>query len=353
MPGDGVGEAVGAERRAVTGGRALAVLVLVLAGCGRAQGTTGGPGLTEIATPTASAVSSAKVVAALEPVDPDEAYLLGAPIVQLKAQRGPGVRSGVYTASLGESSASRTATAEPATAAAPIAWKAPLAFYRLARALGMHVVPVAVVRPFAIDDLARALGADPGAGAILRDLRVQNDGTVDVLLASPAGTSAGSPWGPRGAPFDASADREVASLDRWAAAPSPVSGEDGALLRDYVEMLVLDYLSANVARRTAMRSGSALVLADNGSAFPPHADRPTLDRLLRRLRAVARFPRSLRDALSRFDRDRAAAVFTGGAFETWLLAPRTVVELDERRAALLTLVEAHIAERGPAAVLSL
>ncbi len=82
-------------------------------------------------------------------------------------------------------------------------------------------------------------------------------------------------------------------------------------------------------------------------------DRPTLDHLLRRLRALARFPRGLRDALVRFDRGRAAATFTAGGFEAWLLAPRTVVELDERRAALLTLVEARIAERGAAAVLSL
>jgi hypothetical protein len=332
--------------------RREALAVLVLAGCGRAQttteGTTGGRSLAATAMPAATALTSASV--ALEQIDPDEEYLQHAVLAQLKPQRGPGVRSGVYTAALG---GTRTATAEPATTAAPIAWKAPLAFYRLARALGMHVVPIAVVRAVALDDLAVALSAEPDARAFLGDLRVQNDGMVDVLLATPASPSVGSPWGARGRPFDASADRDVAALDVWAASPAPVPGEDGALLRDYVEMLVLDYLAANVARRTAMRAGSALVLADNGSAFPPHADRPTLDRLLRRLRAVARFPRGLRDALSLFDRSKAAAVVTAGGFEAWLLAPRTVVELDERRAALLTLVEARIAERGAPAVLAL
>src|SRR5262249_34378561 len=183
---------------------------------------------------------------------------------------------------------------------------------------------------------------------------VQNDGTVDVLLATRSSASAGSPWeGARGSPIDVVEGREAARWERWAEAAAPVPGEDGALLRDYVGMLVLDYLAANVGRRTVMRAGSALVLVDNGSAFPPRTDQATLDRMLRRLRTMARVPRRLREALVRFDRERAAATFNEGGFERWLLAPRTVVEIDERRAALLTLVEARIAERGAAAVLAL
>ena len=94
-------------------------------------------------------------------------------------------------------------------------------------------------------------------------------------------------------------------------------------------------------------------MADNGTAFPPHPDAPTLDHMLGSLRAVARFPRELRTALAGLDRRRAAAAFAGGGFGTWLLSPRTLVDLDERRAALLTLVEARIAERGADVVLAL
>jgi hypothetical protein len=307
-----------------------------------------------VTSTSALPVASARTHATAEPIDADEEYLRRASVLHLTPVRGPAVRSGLYDASLETREASRVGTAEPAFKTAPTAYRAPLAFYRLARALGMRVVPVTVVRALSLDQLGAALDREPEAGALLRELRVQNDGTVDVLLASRASASAGSPWdAERGAALEVREGREVTSWDRWATTLVPAPGEDGALLRDYVEMLVLDYLAANVARRTATRSGHALVLTDNGSAFPPHSDGPTLDRMLRRLRAVTRFPRGLRDALAHFDRTRAAATFTGSGFETWLLSPRTLVELDERRAALLTLVEARVAERGAEAVLSL
>jgi hypothetical protein len=229
-----------------------------------------------------------------------------------------------------------------------------LAFYRLARELEVRIVPVTVVRAIPLGELGAAIEADAVGKTLLGELRVQNDGTVDVLLATRSSASAGSLWeAARGTPIDVAEGTEVARWERWAGAGAPAAGEDGALLRAYVGMLVLDYLAANVARRTAMKAGSALVLADNGSAFPPNADRATLDRMLRRLRGVARFPRGLREALVRFDRERAAATFNEGGFEHWLLTPRAVIELDERRAALLTLVEARIAERGAGAVLAL
>lgn len=272
-----------------------------------------------------------------------------ASLVRLVAIHGPGVRPGLFEAHLG----GEIGRAELSLKADPTACKAPLAFSRLARALGAGVVPITVHRMLTFDELGAALDHDPDARPLMRELAVQNDGTVDVLLATRAGSSARSPWGLPGAPVDVTAGREVATWDRWASAPAPAPDEDSALLRDYVEMLVLDYLAANVARREALRVDHALVLADNGSAFPPHANRPTLDRMLRRLRGVARFPRGLRVALGGFDRARAAAAFAQGGFATWLLSPRTLVELDERRAALLTLIEARVAERGAEAVLTL
>lgn len=330
---------------------------VVLAGCGQ-----GRAGATASASTTASVIASATTTAiatttattsttASTSATAEEGILRTSAIEGLVAQRGPGVRRGVFELRLaGEGR--RMGTAEPALLAAPTAYRAPLAFSLLARELGMRVVPPAVVRAVPVAELGAALGE--GAKALLGELRVQNDGTVDVLLAARSSPSAGSPWeAPRGTPFDPSEERETAAWARWAASSQPAAGEDGALLRDYLEMLVLDYLTANVARRTAVRAGSALVLVDNASAFPARVDGPSLDKMLRRLRAVARFPRGLRDALARFDRARAEATFHEGGFEGWLLAPRTLVELDERRAALLTLIEARLAERGAASVLSL
>ena len=332
----------------------------LLGGCG--LGRWAGPGGAASAAPCVSVSASATPIPSTIPSaagpeaapDPDEETLRRSRLAGLAPLHGPGARAGVFEAALDAPGGRREAIAEPATVAAPTAYRVPLAFYRLARALGIRVVPVTVVRAIPLGELGGALEPRGGGLPVLRGLRVQNDGTVDVLLATRASASAGSPWeAPRGALVAVDAGPEVSAWDRWASAAEPAPGEDGALLRDYVEMRVLDYLAANLARRTTLRSGRALVLADNAAAFSPHPDGPTLDAMLRRLRAVARFPRGLRDALARFDRARAAAAFAEGGFETWLLPPRVLVELDERRAALLTLLEARVADRGAAAVLAL
>jgi hypothetical protein len=285
--------------------------------------------------------------------DPDERFLMEAPIVSLAAARGPLIGAGVFDAVLAGADGRRAAVMTVALESAPVAFKRPLAVHRLARALGLHVVPVAVVRAVAAGELAALLDGSP-ASAVLKQARVQNDGTVDVLLAACAPAAAGSPWEPlRAAPIDPRNGREVTAWERWAQSPAPAPGEDPELIRDHVEMLALDYLSAHAARRSARLAGHALILDDNAGAFPPNPDAPSIDSILRRLRAFQRFPRGLRDALARFDRARAAATFARGRFETWLLSPRALVELEERRAGLLSLLEARIQERGAEAVLSL
>jgi hypothetical protein len=121
-------------------------------------------------------------------------------------------------------------------------------------------------------------------------------------------------------------------------------------------MLVLDYLAANAMRRTLLVASArdALVLDDNREAFPVAAEGAAVDQLLRRLKPIARFPRGLREALTAFDRERARRVLAPpGTFEDWLVSPRGLIELDERRAGLLSLIVARVAERGEAAVLSL
>jgi hypothetical protein len=68
---------------------------------------------------------------------------------------------------------------------------------------------------------------------------------------------------------------------------------------------------------------------------------------------VARFPRGLSEALTRFDRASAARAIAPAGIDSWLLPPRSLIELDERRASLLSLIEAQVAERGAGAVLCL
>jgi hypothetical protein len=303
---------------------------------------------------SATAPTTVPTAAPAPPADPDERLLLTAPLAAISPVHRTLAPHGLFDAVLAPPEGRRQAQLSLAVTAEPLAYRRPLAFYRLARALGARVVPAAALRHLDLATLGAAAGTSPDARTALQEARVLNDGTVDVLLTALAPPHAGSPWEPPTArTVDPEHGREPATWDVWAASVEPARGEDTALLRDYVEMLVLDYLAANGARRAVLVAGSALVLADNGSAFPWRPEASSVDRLLRRLRTVERFPRGLRDALLAFDRDRAAATFAEGSFETWLLAPRVRVELDERRAALLTLIEAKIAARGAEAVLRL
>jgi hypothetical protein len=288
-----------------------------------------------------------------------ESRLASASLVALSLVPGLAGRSGLFAASLvvpGEPGM-REATLALALQTAPRFLDRPLAFYRVAAALGIDIVPPAAEIHLGLGELGDLLARDPAASSLVHDqAAVQNDGTVDALLTAwPAPRAASS--GERAAvrELGVTGSYEVDTWARWSTSPDPAPGEPAGFVRGYVEMLVLDYLTGNVTRRSlfADDAAGALVLADNAGAFPQHVERSSLDRILRRLRAVARFPRGLHDALQAFDHERAAAALAPGGFETWLVSPRARIELEERRLGLLTLLDAKIADRGERAVLCL
>jgi hypothetical protein len=225
----------------------------------------------------------------------------------------------------------------------PQALRRPLAFYKLARALGAHVVPVSVLRRESAGSIAELLQPDLLL-ALKPRLAIQNDGTVDALLTTVGPIDA--PWSaPQGTPIAVNGSAEIDALARRASSAIPLPGERPRLLRDFVEMIALDYLSANVLRRTAVLDAvaGALVLDDNATAFPLHVDPRAEARLLNLLRSSARFPKNLRSALETFDRAKATSTLAPGSFEGWLISPRSLVALDERRVSLLSLLDAKIA----------
>jgi hypothetical protein len=312
----------------------------------------------------APSAAADRAEAAPEELDPVVSSLLQARIVALKPTPFEAGGPFAFEATLEGALAFRTSASERGAAtlvlaqsSAPIAYRRSLALHRLAAALDLHIVPAAALRPISVGDLGALLQADPRALAQIRArARVQNDGTVDALLIAPAPTALGSPWTrPRSVSISPSGSVHVRTWERWAESPTPVPGEHPTLLRDFVELLVLDYLAAVITRRTILflPEAGALLLDDNREVFPLHADAASVESLLLRLRSVARFPRGLRDALTRFDRSTAALAFEPAGFESWLLSPRSLIELDERRAGLLSLIEAQVAERGAGAVLCL
>ncbi|WP_437876423.1 hypothetical protein [Sorangium sp. So ce513] len=244
----------------------------------------------------------------------------------------------------------------PALKKNPLAFRRPVAFYRLARALGARVVPAAAVRRIGIGELASLIGRDPAARKLLRRFAVMNDGTVDALVLAPAPGPPGPRWvAPRRRSIRFGDAPELDAWARWARSPSPARDERTSILRDYLEVLALDYLAGNGLRKEIVLdvSAGALSLEANGTAFPLHVRARELDRQLERLVEAARFPRALRDALVRFGPEQAAAALRPGGFEDELVPPRALAELEERRQALLSLIAAKIAVRGEDAVLSL
>lgn len=240
----------------------------------------------------------------------------------------------------------------------PIAHRRPLAFARLARALGMRVVPPTVVRPISTGELGSFFANEADVrGYMAAHAAIQNDGTVDALLMAPSRGDALTAWNvvPR---HDIVLD-EALEVRAWAHAVSsvePAANENKSLLRDYVEALVLDYLSGNIMRRTLVLddAGTELLAIDNEGAFSPSKNFANAEaQLLERLKPVVRFPRSLLDALTKLDRVRAREVFQQGTFDSWLLSPRTLMLLEERRSTLMTLIASRIEEYGEAPVLSL
>jgi hypothetical protein len=220
------------------------------------------------------------------------------------------------------------------------------AYHALARALGLAIAAPTALRRLDIATLARALGGGPDTTDRLHRLSVQNDGTVDALVVA---------WPPGLRLVNAETSVEAVRALRAAESPAPTPGEDGRLVRAFVELVALDYLAGDGARGNVFvdDTSGVIVAADATAAFPPWVDPKVDAHALGRLRAFQRFPRGLRDALARLDREAARAALQPGPFERWLVTPRALVELDERRLALLTLLDARVAALGQAAVLSL
>jgi len=232
-----------------------------------------------------------------------------------------------------------------ATRSEPLAYRAHLAVYCLADALGSRVVPRTERRSIRLPELIEALRKDPVGFALLKDdLTILNNGTVTVLV-SEAVTG--------GREIDFVTSTEVKNRRALAEGQKDVPPDRRAMVGEYVETLVLDYLAANVKRTTVtVGADASLHLTDNAGAFPEHANAQALDAILAQLRRVNHYPRRLIDRLRALERPQADQALHAGPFATWLIATRTVAEMMERRHAILSLIDARVAELGELSALA-
>jgi hypothetical protein len=222
----------------------------------------------------------------------------------------------------------------------PILYKPRLAFCRVATALESTIVPRCEVYQVRLGEMLRSASHDaPGTQLLRSGVTVNNDGTVTVLMTEPI---AG------GHEVDIVGGKEVRAWRSWAEGRESVPPERQNLVLAYVEALVLDFVTANVGRRvvTVDASQSALFLTDNGGAFNERADPRALDGILAQLKRVNRFPKRLIDRLRVFDAAEADRTLRAGSFTSWLVATRPLSEMMERRRAIVSLVDARLAELG-------
>ena len=107
-------------------------------------------------------------------------------------------------------------------------------------------------------------------------------------------------------------------------------------VRDWTAVLVLDYLSANILRRTIEQEDGAgrLWLVDNRSAFVEHPESFALDQQLAKLRRVQRWPDGLAASLGRLDEAKLEALLAPGEYDDWLVHRRARAEVAIRARAL-------------------
>jgi hypothetical protein len=233
----------------------------------------------------------------------------------------------------------------PATREDPVGYRGRWAYYRLATALGSSAVPPTDLLAMPLREILGLLDADRVARVALpQDLSILNDGTVMTLVTRfPA----------RARPVRLGNAAEADLYYAWAEGRRAVPPAKRGLCASFVEMLILDYLAGNLVRRTFLvdESGPRILLADNDLAFAEIPDSGGLDRTLAVLQRVRAFPRPLVERLRAFDEKAAERVLRPTS--EWLVASRPTLQMMDRRKAILSLVDARVAEAGEGADLAL
>jgi hypothetical protein len=221
----------------------------------------------------------------------------------------------------------------------------PLAYFRLSRALDLDVVPATYQAALSFRTLREQLAEQPEALDLLRrEAVISNDGTVTALLERHVAGVAAEPN-----------DDRLARLAGIAGSSEPVAAGYAAQVRDYVTIVVLDYLAANVLRSSLMVDdrGRRVYAVDNADAFPGAVTSASLDLVLDRLKAFKRYPRGLRRSLRALDEVAARAALASNRQQDQLFGPRQLADLQDRRAALLTLLESRALQYGDHTAFSL
>jgi hypothetical protein len=214
-------------------------------------------------------------------------------------------------------------------------YKAEIAAYRIAEALGLSNVPVAMPRSFALEELRSAL-ADGPSSAKVDELAPDLDGRVRGALM---------PWIKyETLPIEMGPKR--AEWEGWLLGDAPPKTDaDTRLASQISTMLVFDYYLANWDRwsggNVALdRASGTLLFVDNDGALYASPDAAKLADQLATIRRMKRFSRRFVGALRAFSRQRLADAVGFEESDVPLLPARVLDAADERRAKLMKVLDA-------------
>lgn len=240
---------------------------------------------------------------------------------------------------------------KPRTRSHPRGYRAEIAAYRVARALGMDNVPPVVGRPMNRLGMQNRFESEhPEDWEALRQ---------EILWDAP-GVARGAAiyWIPRMRASDLDDVAGLEAVAEWLRIDGEVPADREALARDLSTMLAFDYLIGNWDRFSGGNvstdeSGRRLFVRDHNVAFQS----PLTDALYARLRGhlerTERFSRSFVAAVRALDEERLSAALAEDptAEGRPILSPRQIEDVMDRRRALLSYVGALVALHGAERVL--
>ncbi len=220
-----------------------------------------------------------------------------------------------------------------ATREDPQKFRPPVALFRLARWLGLRVVPPTEARDLSLRDLLDGAADEATRRQIAREAAVQASGLVSAAaIDAPAGTKTRQTrW-----------SNEEQLWARLAESEGPLPPEQQALAEDWASLQALDYLSANILRRTVEQADDGrLWLVRNEGAFLVHPEQYAVDQILGRLKRIRRYPAGFVDRLDQLDDARVDELLRPGPYERWLVHQRARREVAIRARALASWLRAR------------
>jgi hypothetical protein len=233
----------------------------------------------------------------------------------------------------------------PESRAHPRGWLAEVAAYRIARGLGLDVVPPAVIRPVERGPLRRRL--DPEADVMFEDLEPGLIFTANVVRG------AFVYWVPGLERTDLDTGDGIERWSAWLAQGGEIPEEERTTARDLSNMVVLDYVIGNRDRWSGgnvRRAGGRLVIRDHNLAFPFTLTEAPHRRMLSFLMRAERFSRATIARLVELDEASLRELLADQAPSS-VLDDRQIAAVLERREAVLSWVGALIEAHGQDAVL--